>query len=286
VTIIITQYQSIVLAFFTSNAEIGNFSAAANFGALIGVVATPVATALFPAFAKLDLRTQKKNLERMLELSVRYATVLILPVTIAIACLSRDLIRAVYGASYNFASTYLALYVCVFLLTGLGYQVLGNFFNGIGKAKETLKMGLVQLAIFIFTAPPMTWLYRVPGLIAALLLSALVATVFALSLLAGTYGMHLDLRGSLAALAAATASALPILPLVYHSPLPSFMNSLVGAAIYLAAYLTLAPAFKAIKRSDIEILSPLLGRITILKPATDLIFSYETKLLYLVDRKS
>jgi hypothetical protein len=48
-------------------------------------------------------------------------------------------------------------------------------------------------------------------------------------------------------------------------------NALIGALIYLAAYLTLAPVFKAIKRSDLEILGPLLGRIRIIKPATDLV---------------
>jgi len=58
-------------------------------------------------------------------------------------------------ASYSYASTYLALYMCVFLLTGLGSQVLGNFFNGIGRTKETLKMGIVQLAIFLLAAPVM-----------------------------------------------------------------------------------------------------------------------------------
>jgi O-antigen/teichoic acid export membrane protein len=284
VTIILTQYQSIVLAFFTSNAEIGNFSAAFNFGALVGVVATPIATALFPAFSKLDLQTQREDLRRMLELSVKYASFLILPVTIAIAFLSKDLIRAIYGASYSFASTYLALYVCIFLLTSLGYQILGNFFNGIGRTMESLKMGVVQLAIFLFTAPVMAWLYRVPGLIVALLLSALAATIFGLNLATRKYGMHLDLTGSLRSLLAALASALPILPLVYYPRLPSLANAVIGACIYLAAYLTLAPVFKAIKRTDLEILAPLLGRIRILKPATDLIFAYETRLLNMIER--
>jgi hypothetical protein len=44
--------------------------------------------------------------------------------------------------------------------------------------------------------------------------------------------------------------------------------------------------FKAIKRSDLEILGPLLGRIRILKPATDLIFAYETWLLEAVEGRT
>lgn len=83
--------------------------------------------------------------------------------------------------------------------------------------------------------------------------------------------MHLDLLGSLRSFLAALASALPILRFVYYPRLPSLANALIGALIYLAAYLTLAPVFKAIKRSDLEILGPLLGRIRIIKPATDLV---------------
>jgi O-antigen/teichoic acid export membrane protein len=283
VSTLLTQYQNIVLAFFTSNTEIGNLNAAVNFGALIAIIATPITTALFPAFSKLDLQSKKQDLKRMFELSVRYTSLLILPAAIGVATLSRDLTRVVYGAAYSFASTYLMLYISVFLLTGLGSQVLGNFFSGVGKTRETLKIALVQLALFLVAAPVMAWLYRVPGLIVALLLSALVSTAFGLSMATGKYGMHIDLKGSAATLATALTSALPILPLVYYSALSSLANLLIGAIIYLATYLTLAPAFKAIKRTDIEILAPILGQIKLLRPATDLIFAYETRLLNMLE---
>jgi stage V sporulation protein B len=145
---VLAQYQTIVLAFFTTNAEIGNLSAAANFGALVSIVATPVAASLFPAFSKLDLQTRKQDLRTMFELSVKYVTVLVLPIAVFVAALSKDFIRAVYGTGYIYASTYLAFYVCLFLLTGVGYYVVSNFLNGIGKTKETFKMTLISLASF------------------------------------------------------------------------------------------------------------------------------------------
>jgi len=64
------------------------------------------------------------------------------------------------------------------------------------------------------------------------------------------------------------------------------VNVLIGAAIYLAAYLTLAPVFKAIKRTDLQILGPILGQIRILRPVTDLIFAYEIRLLYILERNT
>jgi O-antigen/teichoic acid export membrane protein len=277
--VVFTQYQNIVLAFFTSNIEIGNFSAAVNFAALINVVSTPIVTALFPAFSKLDLQTARDDLRKMLELSVKYTSLLILPMTVAISTLSKDLTGAVYGSAYGSASTYLTLYVCLFLLTGIGYQVLANFFNGIGRTNETLKITIVQLLIFLLAAPVMAWRYQVPGLIVAVVCSALVRTVYGLMIAYRKYGMRLDLRGSISVLAAALASALPLLPLVYYSHFSDLVNVLIGAAVYLAMYLTLAPVFKAIKQTDLEILTPMLSGIRILKPVIAAVGAYEGWLL-------
>jgi O-antigen/teichoic acid export membrane protein len=284
ITLLYIQYQNIVLAFFSSNAEIGNYRAAVNFGALIAILATPVATALFPAFSKLDLQTKKEELQRMFDYSVKYTTLLIVPVAIMVAALSRDLVRALFGSAYSSAALYLAMYVAVFLLTAIGSQVISSFLNGVGKTRETLKIALVQLGVFLPAAPIATWLYGVLGLIVALLLSSLISTIFGLRIATRKYMMHVHLKDTAAALGAAVVSAGPILPLIYYSRLSALANVFIGAFIYLAAYLTLAPVFRAIKRVDVEILAPIIGQIKILRPATDLIFTYEGRLLDMLER--
>ena len=286
VTAVLGQYQNIVLAFFASNAEIGNYRAAVNFGALIMILATPVATALFPAFSKLDLQTRKEELQRMFDYSVKYTTLLIIPVAILVIALSRDLVRAVFGTAYASAAIYLAIYVATFLLTGIGSQVIGAFLNGVGKTRETLKIALTQLVVFLPAAPVAAWLYGVPGLIVALILSSLVSTTYGLRLATRKYMMHVHLKDTAATLATALLSAAPILLLIYYSKLPALANVFIGAFIYLAAYLTLAPVFKAVKRTDLEILAPILDQIRILRPATAMIFAYETRLLNMLERNT
>ena len=132
----------------------------------------------------------------------------------------------------------------------------------------------------------MAWLYRVPGVVVATLFSNLVATTFALRLATRKYGMRIDSRGSALALATAFASVVPILPVVYYSPFRSIVNVMIGIVIYTAAYLTLAPTFKAIKRTDLKTLAPILGRIRFLRHAVDLIFAYETYLLNRLEKSS
>lgn len=289
-TMALMQYQRIILAFFVSDTEIGNFSAAFNFGALVSIIATPVATALFPAFSKLDIETRKDDVSRIFKLSVRYTTLIIFPVAIAIATLSKDLTTAVYGASYIGASTYLTLYMISWLLLwgglGLSNLLITNFYGGIGRTREALNVALVQLVVFVPVALVMTSLYRVPGSMVAVILSALVSTAFGLRLAVRKYGMQVDLGGLIRTLVASLVSALSILPIVYYSPLPSLANALIGASIYLAAYLTVAPLFRAVKRADLQILIPILRQIRVLRPATGLIFAYETQVLNMVEPQS
>ena len=121
----------------------------------------------------------------------------------------------------------------------------------------------------------MAWLWRVPGVIAGFILSALIATGFGLRLTIRKYGMQVDLNDSVAALVTALASAVPILPLAWYSPLPSVVNVLTGASIYLVVYLTFAPVLKAVKRTDIQILASVFVQIRILTPVTDRILAYE-----------
>jgi len=280
---VLDQYQTIVLAFFTSDAEIGIFTVALNFTMLIEIVAAPVATALLPAFSKLDLETKKEALQKVFQQSICYTTLIIFPVAIFVITLSGELILAVYGAAYSDASTYLTLYTSVFLLTGLGYLVIGNFLSGIGRTKETLKIALLQLIIFIPSAPVMAWLFRVPGLVVAFVISAFVATSFGMWLAIRAYGMHVAFGRSVAALAAALVSALPVLLFLQNSPLPALANVCISAPMYLGAYLTLAPVFRAVRRTDVQFLDQILGQVRFLGAASHLIFAYETRLLSVLE---
>jgi len=59
----------------------------------------------------------------------------------------------------------------------------------------------------------------------------------------------------------------------------SLAKVILGALVYLAAFLTLAPLFRAVKRTDVQTLAPMLGQIKILKPVTSLVFGYELHVL-------
>ncbi|MEM2714585.1 MAG: oligosaccharide flippase family protein [Candidatus Bathyarchaeia archaeon] len=119
-TLLLGNYQAILLAKFSSDAEVGFFRAAVNISTILTVVTSPILTALFPAFSKLDSHGLREEIEEFLNLSVRYSSLIVVSLAALIASTSNQLVDVVYGASYALAGGYLAFYSIIHMLIGLG----------------------------------------------------------------------------------------------------------------------------------------------------------------------
>jgi O-antigen/teichoic acid export membrane protein len=80
---IIPQYLSLVLARFVTDSEIGNYSTTINFSGIALLVTSPVAVALLPAFSKLSARENKESVQKMFKLSVKYTSLMVVPIAVA-----------------------------------------------------------------------------------------------------------------------------------------------------------------------------------------------------------
>jgi len=121
---LLNQYQLILLASYASNIEIGSFKAAANISSILTILIIPITTALLPAFSKIKSTNVKEDLEKFLNLSVKYSSLIMLPVTILVMILSKDLVNIIYGQDYSLSATYLTLYISIYLLMAIGYQII------------------------------------------------------------------------------------------------------------------------------------------------------------------
>jgi len=278
-TTLFVQYQNLVLAHNVPDFEIGNFNAAVNFSALLSLVGYPIATALFPAFSKIDPHSGRKDLKMMFEMSVKYGSLLLIPASMIVAVLSRDLVFTIYGRSYGSAPLYLSIYVGVFLLAGFGSLILGPMFNGIGETKETLKITIVTVALFLPAAPLMAQEYGVVGLTVAFLASNIAGIVYGLGVAYKKFHLKPDVNSSLRIYLASAISIIPTLLLTSAFDFPSLLKIFVGGLAYLASYLTFAPITGALERSDLETLSRILGGIKIVNPFIKPIIVYEDQLL-------
>jgi len=274
--LILSQYQTLILAFFTSNVEIGNFIIATNLSSMITVLIFPL-SALFPAFSKLNPSSNELN--KVFKLSVKYTSLFIIPATLIIAILSKDIVYTLYGYSYNLAPPFLSLYILTFLYAGAGSIVLGYLFSGIGETRVAFKTNLINLLVFIPLAPILTMLYGVSGLIITFLTSSLLSLTYGLQVAIKKMNVNLDFKASLRIYLTSFLSATPTLIFLQLSPLNNLPNLIIGASLFLLTYLTLTPITGAITTPDLENLKPILSKIKILWPLLKPLLSYEAKIL-------
>lgn len=270
------QYQTIILAFFTSNAEIGNFSIATGLSSLINVLTFPLG-ALFPAFSKVN--TKSGELKSLFRLSAKYTALLIIPATVIVTILSRDIVYTLYGQYYSLAPFFLQLYILTFLYSGLGSLVLGYMFNGIGETIVVFKSSLINLLVFLPLAPALTMPYRVPGLIIASLVSGLLSLAYGLFVAIRKIHVSLDLKASLGIYSASLLSAIPVLVLLYIMPLNNVFNLAINGLTFLLTYLTLLPLTRAIHQNDLKNLKLMFSNLKIVWPLLKPLLAYEAKLL-------
>jgi O-antigen/teichoic acid export membrane protein len=274
---VLSQLQIILLAYFVANDAIGNFNVAVRLLAMAGVIIQPFSS-LFPAFSK--VKRGSSELEGLFRLSVRYTAMLVVPVTVLIAIVSKDIVYTLYGRVYVLAPLYLSLYALTNIYAGLGSVVIPHLVNGAGETKIILYNSLVYMAVFVPLAYLLTSSYNVIGLIAAILVANTVSFSYTLWSAVKKIRVRLDLRESSRIYLASLISAAPILILSYYIQFYyRFMNLAFESAVFVFVYLSLLPIVGALKKSDLDNIGTLFGRFRIIQPIVKLIIRYESKLL-------
>jgi len=270
--------QSIILAFFTTDADIGNYKAATNFAVLLTVVTVPISTALLPAFSKLESSTKEK-IKTFFKLANKYTALLIVPITTAIIIFSKEIVQIIYGSTYESAPLFLANYSLLYFLVGLGYLTLTSFYNGLGETKTTLKISLITFITLTILSPILTQTYAVTGLITAFLIASTAGTIYASYTARKKFNIEFDSKALTKIYAISLASSiLPIL-ILQTNPLPKYLNLTTAALLYLLTYITLIPATTTINQTELATAARVLRKIKHLKPIINPLIKYQQKIL-------
>lgn len=282
ITLLMSQFQTVILAFFVSNAEIGNFAIAANLSALVNVLIFPLA-ALFPAFSKAN--PENGELKSIFKTSTKYTSLLILPATVLVIILSKDIVSTLYGSAYDLAPFFLQLYILSFLFAGLGSMVLGYLFNGTGETRIIFLGSAVGLLIFLPLGVLLTLFFSVPGMIIASLISSFFTLIYSLYMMTKRLHIKLNLSWCLRIYLAAFLSAAPVLAFTQVLPAVGLINLAVGIPLFLLMYLILLPLVRAINLSDVENLQSMFGKVRAVSFFLKPICNFETKLIALNFRR-
>ena len=275
---VVPLFQNIVLAFFVTDAAIGNFKAATNFAMLLTVLSVPIQTIMLPAFSKLK-SGDSKRISTFFKVANKYTAMIVVPVTVLIIAFSYPIVHIVYGSTYDSAPQFLWTYCLVYLLVGVGYLTLASFYNGLGQTKITMRISLLTFLVLAVLSPLLASIYGVMGLISAYLIANASGQIYSSFYARRRFKIKFDNLPLLKIYVTSILSVVaPVLILTY-SGLSSLLGVVIGAILYLFTYITLMPIAKVVSPSELKQASFAIQNIPFLTKIAGVIISYQQRIL-------
>jgi O-antigen/teichoic acid export membrane protein len=271
------QYYAFLLPIFyvTDNIAIGNYGIASTFIVLITFFATPITTLLFPAFSKLNFQTDRQALENVYRYSVKYASLIVVPVAAIVMSLAEPAISTLFGETYSSAPLFLALLAITYIYAAFGSLSNLSLINSQGKTKLTLYLSLISAAIGVPLAYILIMNFGVLGLIVTTLVTTISTTAISLYWIRKHYALNLEWRSSAKILFSSAFAAILTYFLVSDLGFISAIKLFIGVIFFAGVYFFAIILTHTLNQYDIEnlrgVVSGLgpLGRI--LKHLLDLI---------------
>lgn len=248
----LTQFNSTIMAIFvTNNAFIGNYSVALNFVVLITFFATPVTTMLFPAFSKLDAQKDKETLRNVFQYSVKYAALIVVPVTVLVMALAQPAIGTIFEDKYVQAPLYLALLSVIYLFSALGSLSTTSIINGQGYTKYNLKLTFLSVAIGFPLSFVLISQFGIIGLIVASTTFSLPSFFLSLRFIKKNFDVSLDWISSAKITLSSAATGLLTYFAISLLPFSNPVKLVVGVIFFIAVFIIFAVVTRTLNKADL-----------------------------------
>ncbi len=235
----------------TDNTIIGNYGISQNFVVLISFFATPVTTMLFPAFSKLTGEKDKETLQNFFQYSVKYASLLVVPVAALVMCLAEPAVSTLFGNTYNSAPLFLALLPVTYLYTAFGNLSMGNLILSQGQTRYLLLLTIVTAAIGFPMGIALILSFGVLGLIITSLTASIPSLIIGLMFIRNHYKVTVDWNSSVRILLSSATAAIITFVLTSQLGFASWIRLSIGVVIFVALLLPTILLSRAITRSDV-----------------------------------
>ncbi|MDO5825560.1 MAG: flippase [Methanosphaera sp.] len=239
---------TILLKMFTSSAVVGEYTAAFNLMQALIFIPTVYSTAIMPIFSKFYV-DRKDMLDYSYKKSLKYLTLLSIPIVFGTMVLSDKIIMFIYGASYVNTIDILRIIIWALPAIFLSY-ILGISIASINKQHETVKATFICL--ILSTVGNLILIKYFGGIGAAMItvLNEISMVIFYLYIM-HRYGYDVPFKDILLK---PFAASIVMGVVLYYLDLELFVGVAVGIVIYVVMILLL----KTFKEDDLEIIKQLL----------------------------
>jgi O-antigen/teichoic acid export membrane protein len=277
-----SQYQASLIGELSTNFSAGNYKMALNFSVLVSMVATPIATALVPAFSKINSERYKESYEAL----IKYTSLIILPISLAVIMFSKEGIALLLGEGYSQAAFFLSLMIFLYLLSPIGGLVVYSFLNGIGETRTSFILNALNAALFILLARTSMIKYGIAGMIVASLISSFISLIVSIIYLKIKYDTMFNALWALKIyLVSSVSVVVALLTIWFVGSNNNLLRLIIGGSIFFFTFLTFVPLLKVLDSRDIELFRKL-AKGKFIHLLFDPFISYEEKLVKVVEKLS
>jgi O-antigen/teichoic acid export membrane protein len=244
----------IVLGVFATTMIVGNYSIASKVGTLISSLTEAIVLSLLPAFATTIASRHSHRISKLYNYSVHISLVLVTPLLLTIALLSKPFTFTAFGGGYSIAPLYVSV-VSIGVLIGIIGLYTSTLLIGSNKVKEVMKASIAIAAVQILAIFLLVPEFKGIGLVVVMFIITPIVSVALYTREAGrSMGVHLATKKIFRVILAGLISAALLLPLMLalHG---NYAVLLIAAAVeQIIAYPPIVAAVKGVTRSDLEVL--------------------------------
>jgi stage V sporulation protein B len=249
---VLNQFYSVIMASIVDAASIGNYRIAHNFSLLLALFTYPITTVLFPAFSKLDPRTELQTLKTVFTSSVKYASFILVPITMALMVLAEPIIGTIYPNKWSEAPLYLVYYLTNSLVVVFGNLSIYSFLQGVGESKIVMIQNVITLIIGIPLAFFFVPSFGIIGYILGPYIVGKPSLFWGLYWAWKHYGVKIDFKSSAKILVASAIAAITTFLILNFLTTAEWIRLLIGGTIFLGIFLFAAPLIGAVNQTDIN----------------------------------
>ncbi len=275
------QYYAFLLPihYVSDNTMIGNYGIAQTFIVLIGFVSTPITTMMFPAFSKLDHQKNKETLKHVYQFSVKYASLLVVPVVAMIMALAQPGVNILFGDTYSSAPLFLALLAIGYSYAAFGNLSTSNLINSQGHTKFILKTTILTACVGIPIGSVLVLNFGVIGLIITSLIEGLPSMVISLYWIRKNYGVTVNWGSSAKILLSSAIAAATTYTVISVTAFNSWIELLLGAAVFVFSVAVALLLTRAISLQDVNNLRLTVKGLGVLGSIVDKILVFIEKIM-------
>jgi O-antigen/teichoic acid export membrane protein len=251
-------YQNTLLANFVTNQEIGGYTGAANLSTLVSLFVYPITTALLPLFS--TLRDDRSKLLEVYRTTVRYSTLVIVPLTSFVLSLATPIAAAVYGRAFAFSGEYLRIISLAFLLVGLGGTAQSSLLSSTLRNRPLMICSVVGSAVTVAMSTVLVGFTGVYGVIIGTIIGQAVTLVVAWPIVTSAAGGNTRFESVWRIYLASFISGASVYPVTFI-PLHPVVVTVIGVLAFFALLVPLLVWTKAISPGDVETLDTYFIRI-------------------------